>query len=129
MLLVYLEFYAKTKKRLTVIRNNRKCLIENIDPSDELIASLLSLNCITEKQSHVIKRQHSKRMKNAELLYVVRTFNDAKFAKLVNILRQTNQMAAARIVDDGGGSHNKFDLKINIFLFVITIMVILDVHL
>ena len=104
---VFLDFYGKTKKRYAIIRNNRNYLLENIQPNDELIASLLSLNCITEEQSHFIQRQRSTQDKNAELLYVIETFDETKFSNFVKCLRKTNQKTVARIIENGGGLKNK----------------------
>src|SRR5688572_33025325 len=86
-----------------IIRNNRSYLLENIQPNDELIASLLSLNCITEEQSHFIQRQRSTQDKNAELLYVMTSFDEKKFSNLFKCLRRTNQKTVARIMENGGG--------------------------
>ena len=104
---VFLDFYGKTKKRSAIIRNNRNYLLENIQPNDELIASLLSLNCITEEQSHFIQRQRSTQDKNAELLFVIESFDETKFSNFVKCLRQTNQKTVARIIENGGGLKNK----------------------
>src|SRR6218665_2540406 len=91
-------------KRAAFIRNNRNYLLKTIQPSDEFISSLLSLNCITEEQCYFIKRQCSERKKNSELLESMRSFNERKFSNFVKCLRQTNQAEVARIVSKGGGS-------------------------
>ena len=104
---VFLDFYGKTKKRSAIIRNNRNYLLENIQPDDELIDSLFSLNCITEEQSHFIQRQHSNRCKNAELLYFMRFFDETKSSNFVKCLRQNNHKTVARIIENGGGIKNK----------------------
>src|SRR5688572_32647372 len=49
-----------------IIRNNRDYLLENIQPNYELIASLLSINCITDERSHFIQRQRSTQDKRSE---------------------------------------------------------------
>lgn len=99
-----LDFYGKSTKRSAIIRNNRNYLLKTIQSNEELISSLLSLNCITKEQSHFILRQRSKRNKNAELLKIVRSFDETKFKKFVKCLRQTNQTEVARVVESGGGS-------------------------
>jgi len=86
-----------------IIRNNKKYLLENIQPNDGLISSLFSLNCIAEESSHFIRQQRS-RDKNAELLYIVKSFDETKFTTFVKCLRQTNQTEVARVVATGGGS-------------------------
>lgn len=86
-----------------IIRNNLQYLLETIRLSDEFIASLLSLNCITEEQSYIIRRRCSNKKTNAELLHVVRSFNDAKSLNLVRCLRRTRQAIPAKIVENGGG--------------------------
>src|SRR6218665_982788 len=101
--LCVLEFYGKTKKRHAIIRNNRNYLENNIQPTDELIASLLHLNCITDEQSYFIKRHRSTREKNNALLYVMETFNGTEFSNFVNYLRRTNQRTVAKILENGGG--------------------------
>lgn len=105
-----LDFYGKTKRRHTVIRNNRNYLLESIQPNVELIDSLVSLNCITADQSRFIQRQYSTRDKNDELLYVTRSFDEAKFLDFVRCLRQTNQKTVARFIDDGGSMKYKLIL-------------------
>lgn len=105
-----LDFYGKTKRRHTVIRNNRNYLLESIQPNVELIDSLVSLNCITADQSRFIQRQYSTRDKNHELLYVTRSFDEAKFLDFVRCLRQTNQKTVARFIDDGGSMKYKLIL-------------------
>src|SRR6218665_1585083 len=91
-------------KRSAVIRNNINYLLKTIQPNNELISSLLSLNCVTEEQRDFIQRQSSKRDKNAELLEIVRPLNETMFSNFVKSLRQTNQTDVARIVSTGGGS-------------------------
>ena len=90
-------------KRSAIARNNRNYLLENIQPHDEFISSLLSHNCLTEEQSHFIHRQRSEREKNAELLKIMRSVDETKFSTFVRCLRQTNQTYVARIVANGGG--------------------------
>ena len=109
--LCVLEFYGRTKKRYTIIRNNRKYLENNIQPKDELISSLLSLNCITEEQSHFIQSQRSTRDKNYKLLYIMDSCDETKFSTFVNCLRRKNQMTVAKIIENGGGIKFKFYLK------------------
>src|SRR6218665_1382779 len=91
-------------KRTAMIRNNINYLLKTIQPSDEFISSLLSLNCVTEEQRDFIQRQSSVRDKNAELSEVMRSFNATMFSNFVKCLRQTNQTELARIVSKGGGS-------------------------
>jgi len=91
-------------KRSAIIRNNRNYLLKTIEPNDELIDSLIYLNCVTEEQRNFILKQCSNRNKNAELLRLVRSFDDTKFTKFVKCLRQTKQKTVARIVENGGGS-------------------------
>src|SRR6218665_968951 len=101
--LYFLDLYGKIKKRPSIIRNNRNYLLENIHPNDEFITSLVSLNCITEEQSHLIQRQRLQRDKNDELLHIMRSFDDIQFSNVVKCLRQTNQRTVAKIIDNGGG--------------------------
>src|SRR6218665_2132605 len=63
-------FYDETKRNAAIIRSNRKYLLRKIQPKDELIDSLMSLNCLTEEQSTCcfIRKQCSKRKRNAGLL-------------------------------------------------------------
>lgn len=96
-------FYGKTKKRSSIIRNNRNYLIENIQPSNDLIASLLSVNCITQEQSHYIELQRSTRHKNDEILHFSKSFNERQFSNFINCLRHANQKTVARIIEGGGG--------------------------
>ena|SRR6218665_1363802 len=103
LLFVYSDFYEATKKGSAIIRNNRNYLIENIQADDRLIASLLALNCITEEQGNVIQRQRLSRDKNAELLFVVHSFDQTNYSKFVRCLRRNNQMTMARIIENGGG--------------------------
>ena len=128
---VFLDFYGKTKKRSSIIRNNRNYLLENIQPNDELIASLLSLNCITEEQSHFIQRLHSTQDKNAELLYVIKPFDETKFSNFAKCLRQTNQKTVARIIENGGGITKNFiyGLIINILISLITMMMQISIYI
>ena len=100
---VILDFYGRTKKRNAIIRNNKTYLLENIQPNDELIASLLSLNCITEEQSHFIQRQRLNRDKNDELLFIVESFDETKISTFVKCLRENNQKTVASIIENGGG--------------------------
>lgn len=112
--MVYLlDIYGKTKKRSAFIRNNRSYLLENIQMSDELVASLLSLDCITEEQNHLIRQQHPNRDKISELLYVTESMDETKFSNFVRSLRRTSQMTVARIIENGGGLEYK--LYLNIF--------------
>lgn len=111
MVTVFSDFYGKTKKRSAIIRNNRNYLIDNIQPNDELIASLLSLNCLSEEQSHFIQRQRLSREKNAELLYVIKSFDEIHFANFVKCLRRTNQETVTRILENGGGLKYKIYVK------------------
>ena len=105
---VCVEFHRQTKKRYAIIRDNRNYLLENIEPNDELIASLLSLNCITDEQSRFIQRQRSNRETNAELLYIMKSFDQIKFSNVIKCLRQTNQKTVARIIENGGGLSTNF---------------------
>jgi len=99
----FLDFYGKTKKRTTIIRNNRNYLLENIQPNVELFDSLLSLNCVKKEQIQFIQRQRSVQDKNVEILYVMETFDETEFSTFVNCLRLTNQKTVARILTNGGG--------------------------
>src|SRR6218665_41817 len=76
---VFLDVYGKTKKINAIIRSNRNYLVDNIQPNDELIASLLSLNCITEEHSHLIRRQRSIGEKNYELLRIMECIDETTF--------------------------------------------------
>src|SRR6218665_2055552 len=100
-----------TKIRHTIIRNNRKYLENNIQPTDELISSLLSLNCITNEQSHFIQSQCSTREKNYELLHVMDSCDETKFSTFVNCLRRKNQRTVAKIIENGGGIKFKLYLQ------------------
>lgn len=96
--------YADTKKMSAIIRNNRKYLLENIQPHDEFINLLLHLKCLTEEQRHLIQRQYSTRHKNVELLHIMRSvdINEQLLSKFVTCLLQTNQKTVAGVVKDGG---------------------------
>src|SRR6218665_2446655 len=109
--MVFLDFYEEKKRISAITRNNRKYLLRKIQPTDELIDSLMSLNCITEEQSNFILKQCSNRNKNAELFRIVRSFDDTKFSNFVRCLRQTNQGTVARIVEHGGGLKYKYHMK------------------
>lgn len=102
-LLVFSDFYGKSKKRSAIIRNSQSYLLENIHPTDEFIDSLLSLNCITDEESQFIQRQSSTRDKNAELLRYLRSFDDKTSSNFVKCLRRTNQTEVAKLVENGGG--------------------------
>lgn len=101
--MLYLDFYGKTRKRSTILRNNRNYLLDNIQLNNNLTALLLSFNCLAEKQRRFFQRQTSNRNKNNELLCAMRTFDENSFSNFVKCLRQTNQMNAARIMENGGG--------------------------
>ena len=107
---VILDFYEKTKRRCVIIRSNRDYLLDSIQPNDELIALLLSNNCITEEQRYFIERQHFTRDKNDHLLHVVEPLDETNFSNFVKCLRQTNQKTIARIIENGGGLKYKFYL-------------------
>lgn len=94
-----------------------------MQPSDEFITSLLSLNCLTKEQSHLIQRQRSYREKNLELLYFIKSFDGAKCSNVIKCLRQTKQKTAARIIEDGGGLKYKSLHKSALYLFVTKIYV------
>ena len=113
-----LEFYGKTKKRHAIIRNNRNYLENNIQPNDELLASLLSLNCITDEQSQFIQRQRSTRDKNYKLLCIMQSLGDTKFSTFDNCLRRTNQRAVAKIIENGGGLTFKLYLKASLIPYL-----------
>src|SRR6218665_12001 len=100
---VFTDVHGKMACMHAIIRNNKKYLVDTIQPDDELIASLLSLNCITEEQSHFIHRQSSTRDKNKELLKIMRCFDQRKFSNCIKCLRHTNQQKVARIIENGGG--------------------------
>src|SRR6218665_1729206 len=103
MVCVFIDFYGKDKKRSAIIRNNRNYLVDNIQPSDELIASLLSLNCINEEQGHFIHRHSSTRVKKDELLYVMESVDEANFSNVVKCLWHTDHKAMTKIIENGGG--------------------------
>src|SRR6218665_1189910 len=73
------DFYDETKRNAAIIRSNRKYLLRKIQPKDELIDSLMSLNCLTEEQSSFIRKQCSKRNRNAKLLRLSKSFNNTNF--------------------------------------------------
>lgn len=77
--------------------------MEYIDADEQLIASLLSLNCITEERSRFIQRQRSKLGKNAELLKAMKNIDETTFSNFAKCLRQTNQKTVAAITENGGG--------------------------
>lgn len=101
--MIVLDFFGETTKISAVIRNNRDFLLENVQPNDELLALLLSFNCVTKEKCHFIQRQCSNPNKNAEILYAVRPFDENKCTNLVKCFRQTNQRTVARIIENGGG--------------------------
>lgn len=103
MFLVFLDFDGKTRIKSAIIKNNRSYLLENIQPNNDLLSSLLCFNCITEEQSNFIRRQRTERNKNAELLRIARSFDQNKSSHFVRCLQQTNQKTVARILDYGGG--------------------------
>ena len=116
--LCVLEFYGKTKKRYAIIRNNRNYLENNFEPNDELLASVLSLNCITEEQCLVIQRQRSTREKNCKLMDVLKSFDETKLSTFVNCLRHTNQRTVAKIIENGGGLTFKFYLTLPFWFLI-----------
>src|SRR6218665_1033043 len=120
-------FYEESKKIPAIVRNNRNYFLENIQPKDELIDSLLSLNCITEVQSQNIKRQCSKRDKNAELLSDMKSFDESTFPNFEKCLHKTNQKSVAKIFENGGGLQPKSvrGLMINVIYFI---FILLDMH-
>lgn len=77
--------------------------MEYIDADEQLIASLLSLNCITEERSRFIQRQRSKLGKNAELLKAMKNIDETAFSNFAKCLRQINQKTVAAITENGGG--------------------------
>ena len=90
--------------------------MDNIEPSDELISLLLSLNCLTEEESQRIQRHRFNRHnKNYELIHILRTFDEIKFTNLVKCLRKTNQKTVARIIENGGGFKYKLYQKLQSF--------------
>src|SRR6218665_3709510 len=95
----------------TIIRNNRKYLLDNIEINDELIASLLSLNCITEEQCHFIQRQRTTRNKKDTILHVMRSSDEKKIVEFVKCLREANQKTVAKSIENGGGLKYKHYLK------------------
>lgn len=99
----FLDFYEKTKKRQAIILNNRDYLLDNIEPNDELIACLVTLNCITKKERQFILRQRSKRKKNVSLLHIMRSFDEAQFLAVVKYLREVNEKTLAKVIESGGG--------------------------
>jgi|SRR6218665_111454 len=100
---IIIDLYGREKNMHRIIGNNLQYLLENIRPNNEFIASLLSLNCVTEEQSCFIRRQRSHRNKNTELLHVVRSFDKTKSSNLVRCLRRTSQEIVAKIFEYGGG--------------------------
>jgi hypothetical protein len=96
------DFYERSKKHSAICRNNKEFLLKNIQPNAEFIDALFSLNCITGKKRHFIKRQNSTRDKNRELLYAVNSFDEKKFSDFAKCLRQTNQTEVAKIIVNGG---------------------------
>ena len=107
---MFIDFYGKAKKRSAVIRNNRNYFVDNIKPTTELIAALLSHNCITEEQAHFIQRQRYTRDKNDTLLYVMESVDETYFSCFVTWLQHTNQKTVAKIMENGGGFKYKLSL-------------------
>jgi len=103
MAMFFSEIFGKSRKNCAIIRNNQTYLMENIIPNDKLIASMLSLNCITQVQSHSIQRQRSIQDKNTELLKVAGSFDQKKFSDFIKCFRQTEQKTVAKIMENGGG--------------------------
>src|SRR6218665_1543203 len=103
MVLVFSDIFGRSRKSSAITRNNQIYLMENMIPNYNLIAALLSLNCITQLQSHSIQRQRSIQDKNAELLKVVGSFDKKQFTDFIKCLRQTYQKTVARIMENGGG--------------------------
>src|SRR6218665_1029560 len=101
---MHLDFYGKTVKSSAIIKNNRNYLLKTIQPNNEFISSLFSLNCVTGEQCYFIQRQRSERKKNWVLLEIMKSLNETKFSNLVNCLRQTNQTDVAKILSTGGGA-------------------------
>src|SRR6218665_1669554 len=101
--LFFLDFYGRTKKRHAIIRSNINYLLDNILPNDELLASMLSLNCITQEKIQFIQRQRSTRTKNDELLNVMKSLDETNFSNFVKCFRQTSQKTVAKIIQNGGG--------------------------
>lgn len=93
-----------TYRRHAIIRYNRNYFLDNIQPNDEFIDSLLCVNCIRENQGLFIQQQRSNGDKNSERLYTLRACDQTMFSDVVKYLRQNNQKTVARIVENGGGS-------------------------
>src|SRR6218665_3058612 len=97
-----LGFYEATNRRYAIIRNNRNYFVENIQPNNELISSLLSMKCITKEKSLFIQRHRLMRNKNDALLYAMKSFDEMKFSNFVRCLRRSNQKTVAKIIEKGG---------------------------
>ena len=117
---VILDFYGRTKRRCAIVRNNKTYLLENIQLNDELIALLLSNNCITTEQRHFIQLQRSMRDKNEKLLHIMASFDRKDFPNVVRCLRRTNQLTVAKITEIGGGLKQKLYLKTFLLQIFIT---------
>lgn len=98
-----LDMNAAIRVLSSVINMNRNYLLENIEPSDELIASLVSFNCITKEQSDTIQRRRSKQDKNAELLYFLSAFDDTLSSNFTRTIRDNNRQTRARAFKIGDG--------------------------
>lgn len=107
----FLDVYGKTKRRKAIVRNNRNYLLDNMQPKGELIASLLSLSCITEEECHFIQRQRSTRYRNERLLHIMESLDDTNFSKFFKCLRQTNQTTVTKIIENGGGLKYKLTIE------------------
>lgn len=101
--LVFSDFNRKATRSSALIRQTRNYLLENIELSDALINSLLTLNCITEEQSQLIQGQRSRKEKNAKLLYCTGSLDQTESSNFVNCFRRNNQRTVASIVENGGG--------------------------
>lgn len=118
----FVDFYEIKSKRRVTIRNNSELLLECIQPNNEFIGSMLSMDCITDEQcrfvqlqlpkrknarmkakSHFVQETNSERNITAKLLHLARSVDQIKSLNFVRSLRRTNQNIVARIIENGGG--------------------------
>ena len=101
-------YFLMVSKRNTIIRNNRRYLVESMEPSDDLISKMVQLGCLTVTEADFIAGLNFKSEKNQELLNIARCMNFKKHFAFIESLHCCGQLDAARVIEKGGGKYVYF---------------------
>lgn len=98
----FIEFYQRSCRKLTIIRNNMNYFIEQLQVKG-LPNALHSAGCLADVERRVANSRKGSSYQIVELLEALKRKSTTQYLEFADCLRKSNQRILPRILEFGGG--------------------------